>query len=219
MDIQNWDKRTKVSSSVWASGFIATIAAPGAVFTAERLLPRQMDWLKAVVADHIVLPHLEAFESLSAKLRRANDKRCAKTADECPPNPALQGEAPDSPRGRALSIADGIVTAMTAWSVDFVATLGSQHAINKKLGIDTSPLKTTFIDSAVSLGAMAIMPTLAAKPSEALNHTVASIIHKSTGMPWDHAQDLSVPLIYTGIPNLIGTYAALKGAHHFSRHI
>ncbi len=215
--MKNWNHKNKVNSSVLASGMVGAIAAPGVVFCAERALPKQMDWVKRVVADHVVMPHLERFELASAKLMRANEKRCENTAEGCPPDPALQGEDPNSPHGRALAIADGLVTALLAWKVDFVATLAAQHAINKKLGINTSPLKTTFIDSAVSLGAMAVMPTLLAKPSEGINHTLSSIIQKVTGMPKDHAEDLSVPIVYAGIPNLLGTFAALKSAQGFSK--
>lgn len=214
--MKSWSQNTKINTSVVASGIAGAIATPGVVFCAERALPNQMNWLRNLVADHVVSPHREFFESASARLIRANEERCQKDPANCKPDPALQGESPSSQRGKALAIADGLVTSILAWNVDFLATLASQHAINKKLGVNTSPLKTTFIDSTVSLAAMAVMPTLAAKPSAALNHTLSGIIQKATGMPKDHAEDITVPVVYTVLPNVLGAAAALKSAHHFS---
>lgn len=215
--MQEWSQNTKINSSVLTSGFVGAVAAPGAVFCAECTLPHQMGWLKRLVADTVVMPHLEAFEKASSRLVHAREQRREKEGITHPPDPALQGEDPASARGRALAIADGMVTSMLAWSVDLAVTLGTQHTINKRLGINTSPLKTTMIDATVALGAMGVMPTLAAKPSEHLNHALSSILQKTTGMPKHKAEDFSVPTVYAGVPNLLGAMAALGSAHHYSR--
>lgn len=211
------EKTGKINTSVATSGIIGAVASPVAVFCTKRVMPRQMDWLRNVVADHVVAPHLEWFERAAERLHRAQKKRCETDPEYCQPHPALAGIDPESPRGRALTIADGLVTTLLAWNVDFFATLGSQHFINKRLKIDTSPVKTTFVDFAVSLGAVAAMPTLVAKPSEYMNHKISTIIQKMTGMPKDHAEDFSVPIVYAGIPNLIGAAAAMQAAHMFSK--
>ncbi len=213
-----WNDKNKITSSVIGSSIIGAVAAPGAVFVCERVLPRQMGFLKRVVADHVVMPHLQAYEKIFAKFLSASEKRKAQSLDgKAEADPALQGEAPGSPRGRALAIADGMVAAMMSWGIDFGATLASQHVINRKLGINTSPLRTTFADSAAALGVMAVMPTLLAKPSAALNQKLSSIIQKVTGMPKHHAEDFTVPVVYAGIPDLLGTAAALYSAHRFNK--
>lgn len=213
-----WSDRNKITSSVIGSSIIGAIAAPGAVFAAERTLPRQMGFLKRIVADNIVMPHLETYEKMFSKFLSASEKNKANsTGEKVDADPALQGEAPDSPRGRALAIADGMVAAMMSWGIDFGATLGSMTLLNKKMGINTAPLRTTFADSTAALGVMAVMPTLLAKPSEALNQKLSSIVQKVTGMPKHHAEDFTVPVVYAGIPDLLGTAAALYSAHRFNK--
>lgn len=213
-----WSNRNKITSSVIGSSIIGAIAAPGAVFAAERVLPRQMNFLKRIVADNIIMPHLDVYEKVFSRFLSATEKSKAQAADNnVEADPALQGEAPNSPRGRALAIADGMVAALMSWGMDFGATLGTMHMLNKKLGINTAPLRTTFADSAAALGVMAVMPTLLAKPSEALNQKLSSIIQKVTGMPKHHAEDFTVPVVYAGIPDLLGTAAALYSAHSFNK--
>lgn len=213
-----WSDKSKITSSVIGSSIIGAVAAPGAVFAAERVLPRQMSFLKRIVADNIILPHLDTYEKVFSRFLSASEKNKNKTGDNTmEADPALLGEAPGSPRGRALIIADGMVASMMSWGIDFGATLSTQHAINKKLGINTSPLRTTFADSAAALGVMAVMPTLLAKQSEALNQKLSSIIQKVTGMPKHHAEDFTVPVVYAGIPDLLGTAAALYTAHRFNK--
>jgi hypothetical protein len=212
-----WDSNYKIATSVIGSSIIGAVASPGAVFMAERVTPRQMNWLKRVVAEHVITPHQELFEKMFARHLRASDLRRETTGEIAPPDPALLGESPDSAKGRALTIADGMVSTMMAFAVDFGVTLAAQKHINKKLGVNTAPLRTTFVDSAASLGVMAIMPTLLAKPSEALNHTLSEILQKVTGMPKHNAEDFTLPAVYSGLPNLIGTAAALYSAHAFNK--
>lgn len=212
-----WETKHKITSSVIGSSIIGAVAAPGAVFVAERTLPRQMGWLKRVVADNIVMPHLPQFEKVFSRFLRANDSRRDAQSQDTPADPALLGESPDSPRGRSLAIADGMVATLLSWGIDFGATVAVQTHLNKKLGINTSPVRTAFADSAAALGVMAVMPTLLAKPSEALNHKLSGIVQKVTGMSKHHAEDFTVPVVYAGIPDLLGTAAALYSAHSFNR--
>jgi hypothetical protein len=203
----------KNTASVIGSGIIASVTAPGVVYAVERLAPHQMTWVKQQIADHIIYPQLGLFEALSSNLNKAHenyDKR--KRAELEKRGEKLPQRVHYSPRQRAFNIADTLVQTGLALGGDFAATYGLMKLMNKAEGVKVHAGSTTFIDAYVTLGCLAVMPTLLAGFSENIHHGMRHMIQKITGMKPDSADKLALSGTYVGIPSIAGMLAGVIAA-------
>lgn len=212
-----------VAGTQIVSGAIAFLGA--AHFLGETL-PKPVEKFKNFIAARVVEPHLETFfEKYFHRMLHAEDVALEKRG-------ALSNEKPYASLTRAER-ADRIAGVITRESFAFLAdtgvTLGlqalSKDLINKRINprlercgkktigqTNIEPGKIVFTGATVQLGALAVMGTLLAKPSEWIYHKLTDILPKITSMDPVKAKEFARHTTYVGLPGMLGALAELSVA-------
>jgi hypothetical protein len=215
MSPTQWSESNKKTFCVMAASVAALPVSLGTVYCADKFLPRQMDWLKDVVATHIVEPHIELFDTLTKNIKKAHDrydeKRDAYLVEHGAQVPRKEQE---DVHQRAKEIAGEMLTFSTALTADIAASYLIQKKLNKEFGVCTQPFRTCFAEGAVQLLLTAAMPTVFAGISEDMHHGISRMVRKTTGAGKKVADDIGISSTYVAFPGLLAAAAALVSAHH-----
>lgn len=200
-----------VASTEIASAFAVSIGA--AHFLGETL-PHPIEKIKNLIARHIVEPHLEVFERHFGRLLHAEDisLRRGLPHDEKPYKELSRAERVEKIAG-VLTRESGVFLTENALMLSLLLPL--KKAVHSKI----EPTKVVFTGAAVQLGAMTILGTLLAAPTEWMYNKLADILPKVTHMDQRKAKDTARHLTYVGLPGLLGLAAELVVAEreHISR--
>jgi len=195
-----------------ASGFVASTVAPGAVYASDKLFPNQMEGARKWVAKNIVKPHPQLFVTLSKGLDTAHEKYDQRRREEqIRLGEPVEESIPLTPEEQANAVADTLVVSSVALGADFAATYGLLKLSEKITKTHSHAGKVTFIDAAVTLGSIALMPTAFASISENVHHSLRKMMQKITGMDKNSADKIAISTTYVGIPSLLGTAAGVLG--------
>lgn len=221
----NLGPKTRTSLAVLVPEFtVAPVAALGAIYCASTLSPRLLKSLEGIVCKHIVLPHLEWFESLSGGLQKAHEDYDQKKREQM----IARGESvPEksspvlSRQERADVIAGVLTKGAIAMTADLAMTRLAHHLLShsKALNVNIHPA-VAYVEAVTHLGGIAIMAGPLARFGENMHYKIAKSLQNTFGISKKKSDDLGTAYPYIVLPGQIaalgslGLALALNGRGH-----
>lgn len=212
------DQAKRKGYSIAAAEGTAIAVSLGSLAVAKALAPNQVDRLKNLVAEKIILPSMNKSrpwrEVMTEKCSEDPElaEVCDKLLDPTPENLAwMQENKPNITREeRAKERAGTFVDVSLMIIPGLLTRLPMQKLMDNKMGVQSYEMKdqafAKVLDTAVVGTAMLGMFTLAHERMMPLKMKARTVIEKS-GLSREKSGDLSNYLLYVQVPNMLGVAA------------